>query len=180
MTKAPFVVGGILVAAGCCIWVLLTGSHPAAVRAGEKTARTPLYAAFDPEKTTEKYVQRFKEASSHGASSGLAYTPLGEVFRVSHIQGKLSDDDLKAVLADLQTDFVALAKASGVKAADPKSTIGDRPIALLMPFSGVVDMHTLRGFYITYEGGAIDVFADKRGKEAQAEWRILCLLHEKE
>jgi hypothetical protein len=154
------------------------------VAADEKHPRTALYKSFDPEKTTQKYAKLFSETTSSGTSE-IGLGPLPEVFRISYITGTLSDDGLKAVLTDLQAEFVALAKTSGVKAAEPKSTVGDRPIALLMPplieasDTGEINMNTLKGFYITYEAGAIDVFAHKRVGGDKTEWRIVCLVHEK-
>jgi hypothetical protein len=165
-------------------WSLDRGTAEQKEPAGDVSA---LYKLFDPQKLTAKHVDLSGKGAfdTGGSQSGLMITPPGRLVKKAHFSGKPTEEQLKAILASLQSDMVKLADTSEVRIVEkPKDTILDRPLSYLRVhlIGGWVDVGSLRGSYFTYSQGkvegAVDIIAAHTDPEDRKRWTISCSLHE--
>jgi hypothetical protein len=180
----------------CLVSVVATGGLVVAAAGQPKAAKTShsaFYRDFSSEDivaTCQKKFQFVKDKCGSGSRGGgfkWKGEKVDEDFKIFDLRGDLSHDEVKQVLKALQAEMVKRARASkAVLGHDPKDSIVDRPMRLLMPgfiwADTAVVPSSLRGFYFPYKAGKVegwvDVLAIQMVRDKKREWLVLGAVHE--
>jgi hypothetical protein len=167
------------------LWPVDQGS---ADQKGQAQQESALYKLFDPETMAKEHEKDLGGVASRGTGSrtGIKVTPPGHIFKDGHLQGRLSGEQVKTILASLQAEMVKLAERSKVRiVGKPKDTILDLPISYLrVVFGGLgwVNIASLQGSYFAYsEGnieGTVQVIAANMDRDDPERWTISWAVHE--
>lgn len=188
MRRTLYVCVGVVLASVLAATPLISSQQdkqPAKGPTDKGPAHSKLYRGFDPGALVKTCKPYYDRAWGNGARSGLQFGRTPDWFKLFDIEGNISEDKLKKLLAELKTDLHKMAKASGVeKVSQPDDSIEDRPISVLraMYFGRKIRPGSLHGFYLTYSDGkitgAIDVFAALSSDPIDDYWEVVCAVHE--
>jgi hypothetical protein len=162
---------------------------------GKEPKRSEFFRNFDPGRILAKHAEILKKTGKPWGSGSrrnlmVSYPPMikapGESMSDFHLEGEISDKELKEMLASLKSEFLELARGKVAIVGEPSDRIGARPIIWFSVIFGPnwLDLAHIRGYYFTYRqgkiGGTVEILAGRTDPRNAKQWKIACAVHERE